>query len=83
MENWKDDLETYSLYFQDVQDTYAANSKQVDIVTAGCTYRDGTSLTVHGKVTDFQMWGKALSDEQLVKVEISFQSQIKPPPTTV
>ena len=56
-----------------MQDTYAANSKQVDIVTAGCTYRDGTSLTVHGKVTDFQMWGKALSDEQLVKVDTSGQ----------
>ena len=66
-----------------MQDTYAANSKQVDIVTAGCTYRDGTSLTVHGKVTDFQMWGKALSDEQLVKVSNPCQSQIKPPPPTV
>ena len=66
-----------------MQDTYAANSKQVDIVTAGGTYRDGTSLTVHGKVTDFQMWGNALSDEQLVKVDNSFQSQIKPAPTTV
>ena len=53
---------------QDVQDTYAANSKQIDIVTAGCTYRGATSLTVHGKVTDFQMWGRALSDEELVKV---------------
>ena len=53
---------------QDVQDTYASNSKQIDIVTAGCTYRGSTSLTVHGKVTDFQMWGKALPDEELVKV---------------
>ena len=64
-----------------MQDTYAANSKQVDIVTAGGTYRDGTSLTVHGKVTDFQMWGKALSDEQLVKVDISFPSQMRPAST--
>ena len=54
--------------FQDVQDTYASNSKQMDIVTAGCTYRGATSLTVHGKVTDFQMWGRALPDEELVKV---------------
>ena len=61
---WRDNL--FSL--QDVQDTYAANSKQIDIVTAGCTYRGATSLTVHGKVTDFQMWGRALSDEELVKV---------------
>ena len=54
--------------FQDVQDTYASNSKQMDIVTAGCTYRGSNSLSVHGKVTDFQMWGKALPDEELVKV---------------
>ena len=51
-----------------MQDTYATNSKQIDIVTAGCTYRGATSLTVHGKVTDFQMWGRALPDEELVKV---------------
>ena len=51
-----------------MQDTYATNKKQMDIVTAGCTYRGSTSLTVHGKVTDFQMWGRALSDEELVKV---------------
>ena len=51
-----------------MQDTYATNKKQIDIVTAGCTYRGSTSLTVHGKVTDFQMWGKALPDEELVKV---------------
>ena len=54
--------------FQDVQDTYASNSKKMDIVTAGCTYRGATSLTVHGKVTDFQMWGRALPDEELLKV---------------
>ena len=68
-----------------MQDTYASNSKQMDIVTAGCTYRSelliqiscqhldctyrgSNSLSVHGKVTDFQMWGRALPDEELVKV---------------
>ena len=51
-----------------MQDTYASNSKQMDIVTAGCTYRGSNSLSVHGKVTDFQMWGRALPDEELVKV---------------
>ena len=51
-----------------MQDTYATNSKQMDIVTAGCTYRGSNSLSVHGKVTDFQMWGRALPDEELVKV---------------
>ena len=55
-----------------MQDTYATNSKQIDIVTAGCTYRGATSLTVHGKVTDFQMWGRALPDEELVKVFFLF-----------
>ena len=51
-----------------MQDTYATNSKQIDIVTAGCTYRGSNSLSVHGKVTDFQMWGRVLPDEELVKV---------------
>ena len=54
--------------FQDVQDTYATNSKQIDIVTAGCTYRGSNSLSVHGKVTDFQMWQQVLDMEEVVEI---------------
>ena len=37
-------------------------------MTAGCTYRGSTSLTVHGKVTDFQMWRRELAEEELEQI---------------
>ena len=37
-------------------------------MTAGCTYRGSTSLSVHGKVTDFQMWRRVLAEEELEQI---------------
>ena len=35
-----------------------------------CVYKGGNTpmMSVHGKVTDFQLWDKVLSDEELIQV---------------
>ena len=35
-----------------------------------CVYKGGNTpmISVHGKVTDFQLWDKVLSDEELIQV---------------
>ena len=36
-----------------------------------CSYRtSGSSLTIHGRVTDFQMWNKVLPESQLKQVSL-------------
>ena len=85
---------------QDIQKTYTASRKKMDIVTVGwacsdrvdslsssshhslcnsitywrrCSYRTaGSSLVIHGRVTDFQMWDRVLPDFQLEEVETIF-----------
>ena len=54
----------------DLPATYERNRKEIDIVSAGCVHKAGVTpmMSIHGQVTDFQMWDRILPDEQLVNV---------------
>ena len=48
---------------------YLTLSDWFEKVTYRCSYRtSGSSLVIHGRVTDFQMWNKVLPDSQLKEV---------------
>jgi len=56
--------------FEDLIPTYKSFEKKITTVTAGCVYKLGATpmMSLHGKVTDFQMWDKILSDEEMIKI---------------
>jgi len=56
--------------FEALIPAYKGFVKQIKTVSAGCVYKLGTTphMSIHGKVTDFQMWNKILSDEDMIKI---------------
>ena len=42
----------------------------ISIFTVGCVYKLGVTpfMSLHGKVTDFQVWSKILSQDKLEKI---------------
>lgn len=56
--------------FEDLIPTYKGFEKKITTVTAGCVYKLGATphMSQHGKVTDFQIWDKILSDEDMIKI---------------
>ena len=57
--------------FEDLIKTYKGYEKKVmNTVSAGCAWKLGTTphMSTHGKVTDFHIWDKILSDEDMIKI---------------
>ena len=55
---------------EDLVEVFSSLDSTISIFTVGCIYKLGTTpfMSLHGKVTDFQVWSKILSREKLEKI---------------
>ena len=55
---------------EDLVKVFNSLDSTISIFTVGCVYKMGTTpfMSLHGKVTDFQVWSKILSQDKLEKI---------------
>ena len=55
---------------EDLVKVFNSLDPTISIFTVGCVYKLGVTpfMSLHGKVTDFQVWSKILSQEKLEKI---------------
>ena len=53
-----------------LQELFTKLGSEINIFTVGCIYKRGVTpfMSIHGKVTDFQVWSKVLEEEKLKRI---------------